>query len=108
MTNNPLQDYNCNHQLAAERNQSANYEDSIIIVMEHDQVASDSKKRLISLSEAAEIYDFNNDYLGQLARRGRLKAQKIGNSWVTTPNYVEDFIRSRKQKGLFRKDIQIS
>ena len=46
------------------------------------------KERLISLSEAAEIYDFNADYLGQLARRGRLKAQKVGWMWVTTPTDV--------------------
>jgi hypothetical protein len=64
------------------------------------------KTRLISLSEAAELYGFNPDYLGQLARRGRLKAQKIGNSWATTPQAIEDFIASRQKRGSFRKDIQ--
>ena len=33
-----------------------------------------------------------NDYLGELARKGRLKAQKIGKLLVTTPQDIEDFI----------------
>lgn len=65
-----------------------------------------NKERLISLPEAAELYGFNADYLGQLARRGRLKAQKVGRMWVTTPSDVEEFIRSRNQMGAFRDDIQ--
>jgi hypothetical protein len=65
------------------------------------------KTRLISLPEAAELYGFNADYLGQLARRGRLKAQKVGNSWVTTPKDIEEFIQSRRKRGIFRDDIQL-
>ena len=65
----------------------------------------DDKNRLISLPEAAEFYGFNADYLGQLARRGRLRAQKVGKMWVTTPTDVEDYIRSRKETGAFRDDI---
>ena len=65
-----------------------------------------NKDSLISLPEAAAIFGFNADYLGQLARRGRLKAQKVGKMWVTTPKDVEEYIRSRKQMGAFRNDIQ--
>lgn len=68
---------------------------------------NDDKTRLISLPEAAEIYGFSADYLGNLARQGRLEAQKVGTSWVTTPQNVEDYIRSRKNMGVFRDDIQI-
>jgi hypothetical protein len=67
----------------------------------------DDKDRLISLAESAEIYGFNAKYLGNLAKRGRLKAQKVGNSWVTTPKDLEDFIASRQKRGLYRDDIQI-
>jgi excisionase family DNA binding protein len=67
---------------------------------------AEDKTRLISLSEAAELYGFSQDYLGELARRGRLKAQKVGKFWVTTPQDVENFIRSRKNRGVFRDDIQ--
>lgn len=67
----------------------------------------EDKDRLISMSEAAKIYDFNADYLARLARKGRLKAQKVGWSWVTTPADVEAFIASRQKKGAYRDDIQI-
>jgi len=64
------------------------------------------KGRLISLPEAAKLYGFNPVYLGELARKGRLQAQKVGTSWVTTPAAVEAYIRSRKKRGAFRRDIQ--
>ena len=67
----------------------------------------DDKQRLISLPEAAEIYGFSAQYLRNLVNRGRLKAQKVGNSWVTTPADVEDFIRSRQKRGAYRDDIEI-
>jgi hypothetical protein len=66
---------------------------------------TDDKTRLISLAEAAELYGFSQDYLGELARRGRLKAQKVGKFWITTPENVEDFIQSRQKRGVFRDDI---
>jgi predicted DNA-binding transcriptional regulator AlpA len=67
----------------------------------------EDKNRLISLPEAAELYGFNAAYLSQLANKGRLKAKKIGNSWVTTPNDVEEYIRSRQKRGAYRDDIQV-
>ena len=74
--------------------------------MEHDGIVNDDKERLISLREAAEIYGFNSDYLGQLARRGRLKCQRIGWMWITTPADVEEFIRTRTKTGFYRDDIE--
>jgi hypothetical protein len=71
------------------------------------QSEQEDKERLISLAEAAELYGFNPDYLGQLARKGRLRARKIGNSWATTPNDVEKFIRSRQKRGSYRTDITV-
>ena len=67
---------------------------------------TDDKTRLISLSEAAELYGFSRVYLSELAKKGRLKAQKIGGAWVTTPNDLEEYIRSREEKGAYRGDIQ--
>jgi hypothetical protein len=74
--------------------------------MSHES-AGDDKTRLISIAEAAEIYGFNAAYLSQLASKGRLKAQKIGNSWVTTPMDVEQYIHSRQKRGAYRDDIQL-
>lgn len=65
------------------------------------------KDRLISIPEAAEMYGFNPRYLAELAKKGRIEAQKIGNSWVTTPQKVEDYIRSRQKRGAYRNDIEV-
>jgi hypothetical protein len=64
------------------------------------------KDELISLAEAARRYGFNQKYLSELARKGRLEAQKIGNSWVTTPAKIEAYIQSRQRRGVYRDDIQ--
>ena len=75
--------------------------------MTEEQTTPTDKTRLISLVEAAELYGFNSGYLAELAKKGRLKAQKIGNSWVTTPANLEDYILSRRKRGVYREDIQV-
>jgi hypothetical protein len=65
------------------------------------------KTRLISLAEASELYDFSRIHLTQLAQKGRLQAKKIANAWVTTPEAVEEYIRSRQKRGAYRDDIQL-
>ncbi len=39
---------------------------------------------LISLSKAAELTGYHQDYLGQLCRLGRLPAKKVGRNWFTS------------------------
>ncbi len=68
---------------------------------------SDDKTRLISLADAAVMYGFDQRYLATLARKGRLQAQKIGNSWATTPQDIEVFISSRQKRGVYRDDIEV-
>jgi excisionase family DNA binding protein len=68
---------------------------------------AEDKTRLISMGEAAELYNFTRYHFSQLARRGRLKAQKVGGRWLTTPADVEEYIRSREQRGAFRNDVQV-
>ena len=80
---------------------------SILRQEENSTDNTNDKQRLISLPEAAEQYGFNSRFLGELARKGRLRAQKIGHRWVTTPEDVEDYIRSRQRTGLFRNDIEV-
>ena len=67
---------------------------------------TDDKTRLISLPEAAELYGFSAGYLSELAKKGRLRAKKVGHSYVTTPEDVEAYISSRQKRGVYRKDIQ--
>jgi len=61
---------------------------------------------LISLADAAKHYGFKQDYLRHLASRGRLKAFKLGRNWFTTAKEIETYIKSRKQRGVFRNDIE--
>lgn len=68
---------------------------------------NNDKDRLISLPEAAVIYGFHPEYLGNLARKGRLAAQKVGGRWITTPRDVETYICSRRKRGAYRDDIDI-
>jgi hypothetical protein len=70
-------------------------------------IEDSAKTRLISLPEAAELYGFHSEYLSQLARKGRLKARKIGKMWVTTPTDMEAFIKSRQKRGAYRDDIDL-
>ncbi len=46
----------------------------------------------ISLAKAAKMTGYHQDYLGQLARSGRLDAQKIGRNWVTTKRAIDIFL----------------
>jgi hypothetical protein len=66
----------------------------------------EDKNRLITMAEAAEMYGFTHVYLSKLAKRGRLKAQRYGPIWMTTPADMEEYIRSRHRKGAYRDDIQ--
>lgn len=63
------------------------------------------KNNLISLSDAATIYGFTADHLRHLIHRNRLKAKKLGGVWLTTRADVEEYISSRKKRGVFRDDI---
>jgi Helix-turn-helix domain len=47
---------------------------------------------LISLAEAAAISGLSPTHLNHLARRGLLKARKVGRNWVTTRAAVEDYL----------------
>jgi hypothetical protein len=49
-------------------------------------------EQLISLSDAATIAGLTMKHLGLLARRGDLKARKIGRNWVTTRAAVEEYL----------------
>jgi len=75
--------------------------------MTTDDITTDDKNRLISLSEASEMYGLTHSYLRNLIHRNRLSAQKIGNAWVTTPSKVEEYIATREKRGAFKSDITL-
>jgi len=66
-----------------------------------------NKARILSMAEAAEMFGFSPQFLSELAKRGRLKAFRVGRSWATTIGDMEAYIRSRQKKGAFRQDISL-
>jgi len=61
------------------------------------------KDQLLTLTQAGKRYGYSSDYLRRLAEKGRLTAQKIGHTWITTADDVETFLESREPRGLYKK-----
>lgn len=52
--------------------------------------------KLISMSEAAKVSPYEQEYLSLLARRGELKAEKVGRNWFTTVDWLNEYISTKK------------
>jgi len=50
---------------------------------------------LITLIEAAELSGLSYGLLRTISRKGRLRAKKYGNTWLTTMASVEEYKNSR-------------
>ena len=55
--------------------------------------------RLISLSEAAELFGLSHSHLRKLAREGKLRAQQVGRYWVTTEEAVKEYLAQDRRPG---------
>lgn len=51
------------------------------------------KIEYISLAEAATYCNYSQDYLSLRARQGKLKSKKFGRNWVTTRQWLEEYIK---------------
>jgi excisionase family DNA binding protein len=51
-------------------------------------------ERLISLKEAAALCGLSNSHLQLLARKGRLRAKRMGRDWFTTAEAVSEYLRN--------------
>ena len=72
-------------------------ERSLMLYLEacKEQISAPAPEQLwISLARAAEGTPYSQEYLGLLARKGRLEAVKRGRVWLTTRQAVEDYRRS--------------
>ncbi len=58
---------------------------------------------LITLAEAAEYTGLHRDTLHNYAKRGRLKAKKIGKFWVTTQAALDEYLASRNLENIPKK-----
>lgn len=50
----------------------------------------------ISLQKATEYCSYSQEYLSLLARHGKLKAVKFGRNWVTTKEWIEEYVEKVK------------
>ena len=48
----------------------------------------------ISLQDAARFCSYSQDYLSLRARQGKLKAAKFGRNWVTTKDWLRDYLKT--------------
>ncbi|OGE79906.1 MAG: hypothetical protein A2660_00425 [Candidatus Doudnabacteria bacterium RIFCSPHIGHO2_01_FULL_45_18] len=55
-----------------------------------------SRTELLSLREAATLSPYSADYLNLLARKGKIRAHKIGRDWLITKSDLFDYIRKQQ------------
>jgi hypothetical protein len=57
----------------------------------------DQEKNYISLQEASSHCDYSQEYLSLRARQGKLKSTKNGRNWVTTLEWLQEYIKSTEE-----------
>ena len=62
----------------------------------------------ISLSEAAKLTNYSQDYISLLCRQEKLKGTKIGRNWVTTKQWLEEYTEKTKEKNVVSSKIKKS
>lgn len=75
--------------------------------MTHDPTDPLNVGELITLAEAAEYCKLQADSLQEYAKKGRLRAKKMGRFWVTTRAAVDEYLTSRSLDNIpkkYRKD----
>src|SRR5262249_15953111 len=55
-------------------------------------------ERFISLTEAAALSGLSGAQLRLLAKKGRLRAFRIGKNWVTTPEAVAEYMANAEMR----------
>jgi hypothetical protein len=54
---------------------------------------------LIGAADIAREYKMKQEYCRQLMAEGKIRAWFVANTWITTRELVEDYLRSRKPGG---------
>jgi len=50
------------------------------------------ESQFISLAAAAKMTNYSQDYISLLCRQGKLKAEKLGRNWVTTKEWIDEYV----------------
>lgn len=59
-----------------------------------------SKAKLITSKQAAESFGFTSDYIRRMCVDGRIKAEKLGNTWIIDLKELKKIKRQRFPKEL--------
>ena len=60
---------------------------------------NDPFKDLINLEEASIILGLSSDHLRRLMEKGSIKGKKIGRDWITTKDFVMEYIQQKHRPG---------
>lgn len=63
--------------------------------------------QFISLAAAAKLTNYSQDYISLLCRQGKLKAEKLGRNWVTTKEWVYEYVDKTEGKGAASVPVKI-
>jgi excisionase family DNA binding protein len=64
---------------------------------------SNPENKMLSLAEAAKLTPYTKEYLGLLARQGKIGATKIGKDWRVTPKALKEYMSKSGLKALEQK-----
>ena len=53
---------------------------------------------LVSINQAAKLTPYSAEYLGLLARKGKIKAVKISRDWLTTHSAIREYVQKQKER----------
>lgn len=56
-------------------------------------------EEILSLAEAAMLSGLSAHTLAQQAEKGKLRARKVGRTWVTTRDCLEEYLRGHARNG---------
>ena len=62
--------------------------------------------KLKSLADLARDRGYNPQHFTRLAQTGKIRAWHIGNTWITTEEFVEAYIRSAPPPGRRKASVQ--
>ncbi len=67
----------------------------------------EKETKYISLSKAADMTDYSQEYISLLCRTKKMKGVKLGRNWVTTSDWVREYIDKTKGRGEFIIPVRI-
>lgn len=60
---------------------------------------NENQNKYLSLKTAAELYGYTRDHLGLMIRQGKLKGIKLGSYYVTTNEWITDYLKRYADPG---------